>query len=166
MRGKAILVAAFAALLAFGLCACGQQGSSSNSSSSQGQSSASSSASTSSSASSQGAQSSSNANTPSLERTHAFSTMQQVFDAPGESIVWDVNEYSFGFLFKDGTKHVLVRAELPEGMSAQIEAAYEADDMDTIVNLVGPLPLYDEYTIDSPTESQIEFLTDNLTFVQ
>ena len=92
--------------------------------------------------------------------------MQEVFDAPGESIVWDVNKYSFGFLFKDGSKHVLVRAVLPEGMSAQIESAYSANDMDTVMSLVGPLPVYDEYTVDSPTDEQVDLLSANLVLQQ
>ena len=165
MKPKAILVALFAALLAVGLCACGQQASSSGASSSKGQTSASSSASTNSSTNSAGQQSTSNANEPEIVQTHTYATMQEVFDAPGEAYKWDANEASFGFIFKDGSKYILVRCELPQGMYDQIEAAYNANDMDTITELVAPLPVHDECTVDSPTSRQIELLEINLTVV-
>ncbi len=94
-----------------------------------------------------------------------FATMQEVFDAPGEAYKWDANEVSFGFIFKDGSKYILVRCELPQGMYDQIEAAYNANDMDTISELVAPLPVHDECTVDSPTSRQIELLEINLTVV-
>lgn len=183
MRGKTLLVAMCAVVLSVGLCACAQQGSSSSSTSasSSSQSASSSSASTSgssaspssadqSSASATASQSSafvtprasSSASEPGIVPTHAYATMQDVFDAPGESVFWDVNEHSFGFLFKDGSRYVLVRAELPEGMSAQVESAYIENNMDAICDLVGPLPVYDEYTVDSPTNEQIDYLSENL----
>lgn len=88
--------------------------------------------------------------------------MQEVFDAPGEADYWDANEASYGFAFRDGSKFVLVRAVLPEGLYDQIEDAYKADDMDKVNALIAPLPVYDEYTVESPTAQQIDFLRANL----
>lgn len=145
MRGKIIIAMAIAALLSLGLCACGQQGSSSNSSAQQQQQ-----------------QQQKNAVTVNKVATHTFATMQEVFDAPGESIVWDADETTFGFLFRDGDTYIRVRASLPTGMLAQIDAAYEANDMDTVIGLVAPLPVSEEITVTSPTASEIQALQDSL----
>ena len=110
MGNKVVFAALFATLLAIGLCACGQQGSSSGAAASNGQANASAPASSSSNAADQqstsnavdqqspsGAddrQSPSGADESKIVRTHAFSTMQEVFDAPGEADYWDANEAS------------------------------------------------------------------------
>jgi len=146
MRGKIIIAMAIAVLLSLGLCACGQQGGSSSSSAQQQQQ----------------QQQQKSAVTSNKVATHTFATMQEVFDAPGESIVWDANETTFGFLFRDGEKYIRVRASLPTGMLAQIEAAYKANDMDTVTELVAPLPVAEEITVTSPTASEIQALQDSL----
>lgn len=156
MRGKTIIVTAFAALLALGLCACGQQGGSS-SSSAQSQSSQQQSQS-----SQQQQQQSQGIASSRMVATHEFATMQEVFDAPGESIVWGANESAFAFLFKDGEKYILVRASLPSGMLDEIDAAYYADDMDTVVELVAPLSVTEEITVTSPTAQEIQALRESL----
>lgn len=148
MRGKAIITMAIAAFLALGLCACGQQGSPSSSSAQQQQQ--------------QQQQQQHSIDSSRKVATHEFATMQDVFDAPGESIVWDANKTAFAFLFKDGDKYILVRAWMPTGMSEKLESAYRANDMDTVIELVAPLSVAEEITVTSPTDQEIEALKANL----
>ena len=115
MRGKFIAVAAFAALLALTLCACGQQGASSGSASS--------------SASSQAA-------------PGKYATMADVFAAEGTDVSWACDETKLTYAFNDNGAYTRVVVEMPEGAYKELTDAHFSQAK--FEELTGELPIVEE----------------------
>ena len=94
MKPKIIMATILAALLALGLCACSQGGSSTPSKSDASQ-----------------------------ETASQYKTMADVFAVESSDTSWAYNEKQFKYVFSDDTSYTSIVVDLPEGMKEKLDEA-------------------------------------------
>ena len=153
MKKKLLIAGLFVAVMALGLCACGQQGGSS--AASDAAASAASAASDAASATDAAVQEASDKLLESAKA--AFGTIGDVFatETSDFTSTYDEKQYTCAFNFEDGWVRLV--ADLPDGMYDQLEEVFVTDDEKT-KELLSSLPVTDCQVIapSTPTQEEID----------